>query len=358
MFMYAVIMAGGVGTRFWPRSRLKQPKQLLKILDDKTMIQATVHRLDKIISKDQIYIVATESQMEEIKKQLPFLKQENLIVEPKGKSTAPCIGLTAIILKQRDPEAVMAVLPADHRIRNEELFRKVLSAAEIVASKRNCLVTIGIHPTYPSTGYGYIQVNGKVDEVNDIDVFKVKTFAEKPDLTTAQRFLTSGDFLWNSGMFVWKVNVILEEIEESLPELYDGLLEIERYLGTASQDEVIKKVYCQIKSISIDYGVMEQSENVYVLKGEFDWNDVGSWEEIYKMSPHNEENNVIIGNHFTKDTKGCLIDSSDRFIATLGVDNLIIIDTDDALLVCRRDMAQNVKDLVDAMKRKNLNQYL
>jgi len=322
------------------------------------MIQTTVNRLDKLVLKNQICVVSTEPQIEEIKEQLPFLKSENLIIEPKGKNTAPCIGLSAVILKQNDPEAVMAVLPADHRINNEDHFRNVLSAAEVTASKRDCLVTIGIHPTFPSTGYGYIQVNGKVDEINKIDVFKVKTFAEKPDLITAQRFLDSGDFLWNSGMFVWKVSAILKEIEESLPELYDGLMEIEKYLGTEFQHEVIKKVYCQIKSISIDYGVMEQSDNVYVLKGEFDWNDVGSWEEIYKISPHDEENNVIIGNHFIKDTKRCLIDSHNRFIATLGVEDLIIIDTDDALLVCRKDMAQNVKELVDAMKRKNMDQYL
>lgn len=356
--MYAVIMAGGVGTRFWPRSRFRRPKQLLQILDNRTMIQATVDRLDQLVTRDQIYVVSTESQIDGIKEQLPFLRSENLIIEPKGKNTAPCIGLAAIILKQIDPEAMMAVLPADHQIKNQALFQKVLSAAVATASKRKCLVTIGIHPTYPSTGYGYIQVNGMVDEINEADIFKVKTFAEKPDLTTAQGFLRSGDFLWNSGMFVWNVNVILKEIEESLPELYDGLIEIEKYLGTESQEEIIKKVYCQIKSISIDYGVMEHSENVYVLKGEFDWNDVGSWAEIYKIFPHDEENNVIIGNHFAKDTKGCLIDSRDRFIATLGIENLIIIDTEDALLICRRDMAQQVKDLVDAMKRKNLDHYL
>ncbi len=351
-------MAGGVGTRFWPRSRFRRPKQLLNILDKRTMIQATIDRLDELIPQDQIYVVTTEAQTDEIKKQLLNINNENLIIEPKGKNTAPCIGLTAVILNHNDPEAVMAVLPADHRIKNEDQFRAVLSAAEVMASKQDCLVTIGIHPTYPSTGYGYIQVNGKVDEVNGIDVFKVKTFAEKPDLPTAQRFLDSGDFLWNSGMFVWKVRAILREIEESLPELYDGLMEIEKYLGTKTQDEVIKKVYCQIKSISIDYGVMEQSENVYLLKGEFDWNDVGSWEEVYKISLQDEDNNVIYGNHFLKDTKGCLIDSPNRFIATLGIENLIIVDTEDALLICRRDLAQNVKDVVDAMKRKNLDQYL
>jgi len=356
--MYAVIMAGGVGTRFWPRSRNRRPKQLLNILDDQTMIQATVNRLNDFVSKDQICVVSTGPQMEEISKQLPFLKEENLIIEPKGKNTAPCIGLSAVFLKHRDPDAVMAVLPADHRIQDKQKFQQVLSAAEETASKLDCLVTIGIHPTYPSTGYGYIQVNGKVDAINGVDVFKVKTFAEKPDLVTAERFLKSKDFLWNSGMFVWKATAILREIEEALPELYDGLKEIEKYLGTKSQDEVIKTVYCQIKSISIDYGVMEQSENVYVLKGEFDWNDVGSWEEIYKISPHDKNDNVIFGEHFTRDTSGCLIDSPKRFIATLGLEDLIIIDTDDALLVCRKDLAQNVKDLVDAMKRKNLDQYL
>jgi len=356
--MYAVIMAGGVGTRFWPRSRFKRPKQLLQILDDRTMIQATVARLEKLIPAEQICVVSTEPQIEEIKKQLPVLKPENLIIEPKGKNTAPCIGLSAVILKHRDPEAVMAVLPADHRIDNEPYFRKVLAAAEVFAANRNCLVTIGINPTYPSTGYGYIQVNGKVDEIDAVDVFKVKTFAEKPDRVTAQRFLDSGDFLWNSGIFVWKVKAILQEIEESLPELYDGLKEIEKYLGTDSQDEVINKVYCQIKSISIDYGVMEQSENVYVLKGEFDWNDVGSWGEIYKISPRDDNNNVIFGKHVTKDTHGCLIDSPHRLIATLGVEDLIIIDADDALLICRRDLAQNVREIVDIIKRKNLDQYL
>ncbi len=356
--MYAVIMAGGVGTRFWPRSRNKRPKQLLKILDDKTMIQATVSRLNGLISHNQTCVVTTEPQIEEIKEQLPFLRPENLIIEPKGKNTAPCIGLSAVILKHRDPDAIMAVLPADHRILNEQLFRKVLATAEVIASEQDCLVTIGIHPTYPSTGYGYIQVNGKVDEINNINIFKVKTFAEKPDLITARRFLKSGDFLWNSGMFVWKAKSILKEIEESLPELYDGLMEIEKYLGTNSQDEVIKKIYCTIKSISIDYGIMEQSKNVFVLKGEFDWNDVGSWEEIYKISKRDQDNNVIIGDHFTKDTKGCLIDSPNRFVATLGLENLILIDTDDALLICRRDMAQDVKDIVDAMKRKNMEQYL
>jgi mannose-1-phosphate guanylyltransferase len=356
--MYAVIMAGGVGTRFWPRSRFKRPKQFLKILDERTMIEATFDRLKNLIPGDQIYVVTTENQSNQVKEQLSALKPDNLIIEPKGKNTAPCIGLAAVILKQRDPGAVMAVLPADHRIQKEREFHRVLSAAGILASKMDCLVTIGIQPTYPSIGYGYIQVNGKVEEINETPVYKVKTFAEKPDLVTAERFIQSGDFLWNSGMFVWKAQTILDEIEESLPELFDGLMEIEKYLPTKKRVEVIQKVFCQIKSISIDYGVMEQSQNVFVLKGDFDWNDVGSWDEVYKISEKDENGNVLIGNHFTRDTKGCFIDAPNRFIATLGVEDLIIVETSDALLICRRDMAQHVKDLVDAMKRKDLDHYL
>jgi len=351
-------MAGGVGTRFWPRSRTKKPKQLLNIVDERSMIQATVDRLDSIIPHERIFVVTTKPQKDEIQKQLPFINSENLIIEPKGKNTAPCIGLAAITLKQQDPDAVMAVLPADHRIQNDVLFRKVLTAAEQLAAKEKGLVTLGINPTYPSTGYGYIQIDAHQDEIDRIEAFRVKTFAEKPDYKTAERFLKSGDFFWNSGMFIWKVESILKEIEKSLPDLYDGLKEIEKYLGTNKEKEVIKKVYCQIKSISIDYGVMEHSKNVFVMKGEFEWNDVGSWEEVYKISSKDSFNNVLIGNHFLKDSTGCYIDSPKRFVAAIGVDDLIVVETDDALLICPRNEAQNVKDLVDAMNRKKLEQYL
>jgi len=356
--MYAVIMAGGVGTRFWPRSRVKRPKQLLNIVDDQTMIQATIARLDNLIPYEQTYIVTTKPQKEEIFNQLPFLKSKNLIIEPKGKNTAPCIGLAAIILKQQNPEAVMAVLPADHRIQNETHFRKVLAAAEILAARNDCLVTLGINPTYPSTGYGYIQINEKKDEVSGLEAYKVKTFAEKPDQKTAERFLKSGDFFWNSGMFIWKIETILSEIEKSLPDLYDGLMEIEKSLGTKNEKEVIQKVYCQIKSISIDYGVMEQSTNVFVLKGEFEWNDVGSWEEVYKISSKDSKKNVLFGNHLLKESTGCLIDVPKRFVGAIGIENLIVVETDDALLICPRNKAQEVKELVDTMNQKKMDEYL
>ena len=356
--MYAIIMAGGIGARFWPKSRTKHPKQLLKIVSEQTLIQSTISRLKPIIDTKNIYIVSTENQIAGIKKQLPFITNDNLIIEPKGKNTAPCIGLSAIFLKQFDPNAVMIVLPADHYIKEEKEYQKILLAAEKAAIQEDTLVTIGIKPTYPSTGYGYIQYDNQLNDITNLPIYKVKTFAEKPDVHTAERFIKSGDFLWNSGMFIWKVETILREIEESLPELYDGLLEIEKYLGTKNQAEVITKVYCQIKNISIDYGVMEHSKNVSVIKSDFGWSDVGSWEEVYKLSKKDNQENVCTGDHFFKDTHRCLIDVPNKFVATLGIDDLVVIESDDALLICKRDKSQTVKELVENLKRKKLNKYL
>ena len=266
--------------------------------------------------------------------------------------------MTAIIVKNIDPDAVIAVLPADHHIREVNKFRQIIKAAEKVAQEEKCLVTIGINPTYPSTGYGYIQFNGEIDKIDDIPVYKVKTFAEKPDINTARRFIKSGDFLWNSGIFVWSVKTILHEIEESLPELYDGLIEIEKALGTKSQDDIINKIYCQIKSISIDYGVMEHARNVAVLKGDFGWSDVGTWDEVDQLGHKDENGNVVHTANFLKDTRGCLIDTPDKFVAAIGVSNLVVVETEDALLICSREQAQDVKEVVEAMKRKKLNKHL
>lgn len=356
--MYVVIMAGGVGTRFWPKSRARLPKQLLNIVGDKTMIQASVDRIISLISPENLFVVATEQQKDGILEQLPVLKPENLFLEPKGKNTAPCIGLAALFLRRIDPNEVMVILPADHLIEKEEQFRKIIGLAENIAKKHEMLVTIGIKPTYPATGYGYIQYNGKIEEQDGTPAFKVKTFAEKPDLMTAERFLESGDFLWNSGIFLWKVSTIMQAIEEFMPSLFDRLMEIDQAIGTEKEADVIKKVYCQIKKISIDYGIMEQAKNVAVLSGEFGWNDVGSWEEVYEISAKDKKGNVVRGNHILKDVKGCLIDSPNKLVAAVGIENLIVVDTGDALLICRKDQAQQVKDVVEMMKRKNLGELL
>ncbi|MFQ5604518.1 MAG: mannose-1-phosphate guanylyltransferase [bacterium] len=356
--MIALIMAGGVGTRFWPKSREKHPKQLLKILGENTMIQCTVKRLLPLIPLDKIFVVTTEKQREEIIAQLPHLPAENFIIEPKGKNTAPCIGLGALFLERIDPDEVMVVMPADHLISGDEQFIKTLKVGDKIAREKDNLITIGIEPTYPATGYGYIQYHEQIDTINGVTLLKVKTFAEKPNLATAQRFMESGDFLWNSGIFIWKIKTILQELEEYLPHLYDGLLEIRKVLGTDKQDETIHRVYCQIKSNSIDYGVMEQAKDVVVLQGKFDWNDLGSWDEVYTILSQNGEDNILLGEHVILDGKGCYIDAPKRSVAVLGLDELIVVDTDDAILICPRNRAQDVKDLVDLIKRKKMHKLL
>ncbi len=356
--MLALIMAGGRGTRFWPKSRKEHPKHFLRMFDEKTLIQSTVDRLSPMLGPDRVFVVSTQDQVAKIKKQLPTLPPENFIVEPRGKNTAPCIGLAALFLERVDPDEVMVVLPADHQIKDLELFQKTLITATKVAAESQNIVTIGIEPHYPSTGYGYIQAQAETDNIDGLSLSKVKAFAEKPNLATAQRFLNSGDFLWNSGIFVWRIDTILAEIEENLPQLYDGLMEIKKAIGTPQEAETINRVYCQIRSVSIDYGVMEYARNVNVLRGQFGWNDLGSWDEVYKLSEKDKDGNVLIGDHMVRNAKGCFIDAPGKCVALLGVDNLIVVDTGDALLVCPRELAQDVKDVVELAKRNKLEHYL
>ncbi|NVM01817.1 MAG: mannose-1-phosphate guanylyltransferase [Candidatus Helarchaeota archaeon] len=356
--MYALIMAGGVGKRFWPWSRDKNPKQFLNIFGEKSLLEETVDRLRSIVKKEDIYIITTSSQKKRIVNLIKDILTENIIPEPIGRDTAACIGLGAILMSKKNPESVQIVLPSDHLISDVENFRKVLKKAAILAKEKDCLVTIGIKPTYPNTGYGYIQYTvGKEEELNE-DIYKVKTFAEKPNLETAQRFLESGDFLWNSGIFVWKVKTILKEIETSLPELYDGLMEIERSFNKKNIYTTIRKVYSQIRSISIDYGVMEKAKDVYVVKGDFGWNDVGSWAEVYRLGNKDKNQNFIMGNVVLRDSKGNLIYSKKKLLTGIGINDMIIIDTNDVLLICPKDQSQNVKELVDYLKRKDMKEFL
>jgi mannose-1-phosphate guanylyltransferase len=357
--MFALIMAGGLGTRFWPKSRMKHPKQLLKILSEYSLIQNTVRRLSPFINYKDIFIVSTESQLPAIKQQLPAIPEDNYIVEPRGKNTAPCIGLSALYMEKMDPDAVMVVLPSDHLVSDNKAFYRVIDAGVRIAQEQECLITIGIKPHYPATGYGYIQYDEVLHNVDGVDLKHVKTFAEKPNLDTARLFIESGDFLWNSGIFIWRVKTILKEIEENLPHIYDGLQEIRRVLGTDLETETIQKVYKQIKSISIDYGVMEYARDVLVLEGEFGWNDLGSWDEVYKLSHTDANKNVLVGDHhIIRDSKGCLVDSPDKSVALVGVKDLIVVETGTALLICPRERAQDVKDIVDIAKRKKLDHLL
>lgn len=347
MEIFAVIMAGGVGSRFWPRSKERKPKQLIRIVGQNTMIQDTVNRLDGLVKKENILIITNKLQKIRVKEQLPQIPEENIIDEPFGKNTAACIGLASVIVKSKNPDAVMITLPSDHLIKEDELFRDCLRTAANYANKSKGLVTIGITPTRPETGYGYIQFDEESIEEN---IYKVLTFAEKPNIDTARRFLESGDFLWNSGIFIWRVDSILNEISKYLPDLYEGLLKIESEINKPDFEKMVVQVYGQIKSISIDYGVMEKSDIVYLTKADFYWNDVGNWEAVYEISDKNDDGNAIVGDVYTQNTFDSYIFSPRKFTATIGVENLIVINTNEALLICHRNNAQDVRQIVDFLK--------
>jgi mannose-1-phosphate guanylyltransferase len=357
----AVIMAGGVGTRFWPRSREKSPKQLLEILGKGTMIQNTIKRLDGFVDIHNVLVVTNRIQKAMVMKQLENLPEENILVEPVGRNTAPCIGLAALHAKRVDPSAVMVVLPADHVIQDAEEFKRVLQLAVDTAKESGSLLTIGIKPTHPETGYGYIQMfteDGAHNPFYSRGVNKVKTFAEKPNIQTAERFLASGDFLWNSGMFIWRVDAILKEIERCLPDLYSELLKIDATIGEPAYQSLLEKAYGMIRGISIDYGVMEKAETVFVIPGNFGWSDIGSWDEVYRLSGKDEHGNSITGRIIQKDTSNSYIYSPEKVVATIGVDDLIIVNTADALLICKRGRSQEVKEISDYLKRKQMNEHL
>lgn len=354
MKVFAVIMAGGVGSRFWPRSREKSPKQLLKIFDERTMIQNTVDRLQGLVDQQNIFIVTNKLQKGEICNQLPEIPSQNIIEEPFGRNTAAAIGLASVLIKKIEPEAVIIVLPADHIIREKDIFQDSLRTAANYANISGGLLTIGIPPTRPETGYGYIQIDENEVEAN---ICKVLTFAEKPNYETALNFVQSGDFLWNSGMFVWKADAILNEISFLMPELFKALNNIAAS-DASSFEKTLLEEYGQLRSVSIDYGIMEKSNKVFLIKGKFTWSDVGSWEEVHQLSAKDKNDNSLVGQVYTDKTSDSYIYSPSKFTAVVGLDNVIVINTDDALLVCKREYAQDVKKVVDYIKLNKLNDYL
>jgi len=358
--VFGVVMAGGVGSRFWPKSRERSPKQLLEILGSGTMIQNTIARIQPIVPHVNTFVVTNALQSEAVINQLPFVPKENILTEPVGRNTAPCIGLAASWIERIDPDAVMVVLPADHLIRNEPEFVRILNIAVQVAEKSDGLLTIGIKPARPETGYGYIQFSD--EETNNPyrsqGVYRVKTFAEKPIQETADRFLASGDFLWNSGMFVWRVKTILKEIELHLPDLHAELRSLQQAMGTPRYDSALEHSYGVLRGISVDYGVMEKAGNVFVVKGDFGWNDVGSWDEVVRLNDSDEDGNTARGKVILRDSRNNYVDAGSKVVATIGVDDLIVVVTDDAVLVCGKGKSQEVKEIVDYIRRKQMNEYL
>ncbi len=365
---YALIMAGGSGTRLWPRSRVSHPKQFLDITSEMTMLQESLTRLSPLIPPERVLIATNAGYVDLAAEQAPMVPAANILGEPQGRGTAAAIGLAAIHLRKRDPDAIMIVLTADHLIRDTQALQQALAAASEVAGK-GWLVTLGITPSYPETGYGYIELgpvlpnvptfqHSNVPTVNGLKAYQVARFVEKPDLARAEEFVSSGRYTWNSGMFAWKVEQILGEMERNMPALYGKLREIERSLGTPQADEVLQKVWPTLANETIDYGVMEKAERVAVLPVEIGWSDVGSWASVYDVLPHDEQGNAVVGNHLSLDTSGTLIYSPDRLVATIGLEDMIVVDTGDALLICPRSRAQEVKQIVEMLRARGLERYL
>ena len=358
---YAVIMAGGGGTRLWPLSRRTRPKQLLSLFDERSLFQTSVQRLGEIFPPEHIYVVAVPELARDLHAQTPDIPAENFLHEPAARNTAPVVGLAAAVLHQRDPQAVMAVLTADHFIGDEEQFRQYLLAAYEIA-QAGYLVTLGIEPTFPSTGFGYIQRGQLLGSFLDRQAYRVLRFKEKPDSDTAVQMLASGDHSWNSGMFFWRVDRILEEFKRQLPDLATGLAQIGQAWGTPEQDDTLQRVWPTTPVVSIDYGIMENAERVVVLPAAgLGWSDVGSWDSLFGVLDRDANGNAVMsGAHVvTLDTEDCLVymNQERRLIVTIGVDNLVVVDTGDVLLVCRKDQAQRVRQVVDRLKQEGI-EYL
>ena len=355
--MYHVILAGGSGSRFWPKSREDTPKQLLKILGEETMIRLTFNRLREIADSDKIFVVASAKLSKLIHNDIPEIPEENFIIEPSGKNTAPAIGLAALHIFKRDSNAVMGVYPADHLIIGDSKFKNIITNAQKMVERKSCLITIGINPTYPATGYGYIQYDpNKKMEIKG--VYKVKTFAEKPEKETAEKFIGSGEFLWNAGMFIWKAEIILLEMKTFMCELHDSLDSIYDALGSTQYETVLDREWELVQSESIDYGILEKAKNVYTIQADFQWNDLGSWYSLFNVLKKTNETNYHDGDVISMQSENNLIISPGRLTAVVGVKDMAIINLDDATLIVPLDKSEAVKDVVNMLKSMHKSEYL
>lgn len=354
MRTFGVIMAGGGGTRFWPLSRQAEPKQLLNLSGKDLMINETIDRVATICEKSDIFIVTNVTQASKMEAVTDGrIKNDHILREPAARNTAACIGYAAFEIIKKYGDGVMCIFPSDHYIQNQSAFTSTLKEA-IAVAEDGSLVTLGITPTYPCTGYGYI----RFDKSETNAAKKVVEFKEKPDLVTAEKYVASGEFAWNSGMFVWKASVILEQFQKFLPEVYERLIKIGNAMGSESEKDVINEIYPTIPSISIDYGIMEKSDIVKVISADMGWSDVGSWDNLGVLYDTDANGNIMAGNHLAIDTNNCISYSKKRLITTIGVENLIIVETDDAILVCDKERAQDVKLIVDKLKEDGRNELL
>ncbi len=355
---YALIMAGGSGTRLWPLSRQTRPKQALYLVGDRTMFQLAVERLQPLFPLERVHVITATDQVGALLRQAPNLPGGNFIVEPQPRGTASAVGLAAIMLRKLDPEATMAVLTADHYIADTQAFRNILAAAYHVAQQGH-LVTLGITPSFASTGYGYIERGDSLDEFGGYMAYQVNAFREKPDQSTAETFLASGQHTWNSGMFIWRVDRILAEFERQIPRFYEQLTRIEAALGTDREPSVLAYEWPRVAVQTIDYGIMEGAQDIAVLPVDIGWSDVGSWATLLEILPGDEKGNVIVDAELLEvDTRHTLVFGNNRLVAAIGLSDLIVVDTDDVLLICPRERAQDVRKLVDKLRANGGGRYL
>jgi mannose-1-phosphate guanylyltransferase/mannose-6-phosphate isomerase len=356
--LYAVILAGGSGTRFWPLSRELYPKQLLKIVGPESMLQRTLRCAAQLTSVGKIYIVTHHQQSDAVRMQaqavIPLTK-DHLITEPKARNTAAAIGLAAIRLIRQDPRAVMVVMPADHVIQKTARFRRAVIAAVRLANE-NWLVTLGIKPHKPETGYGYIKSGAGLKPKS---IYEVERFVEKPDLAKAKRYIKEGGYYWNSGIFIWKASSILDAIRDCMPELAQGLRSVQRSLGSPNEEKAVRKVYDRLDPVSIDYGVLERmKKSLAVVSVEMGWSDVGSWTALEEISHTDSKGNVVAGNVIDLDSRDSILYAHKRLVATIGLSDLVLVDTEDATLVCPKDRVQEVRKIVDILKKRKAEEHL
>ena len=350
--LYAIILAGGQGTRLWPLTAKEIPKAFLSF--DRTgisLLQRTISRVSQLTSHERIIIVAGQSHEKELHLHTQDIPDENVILEPTGRGTLSCIGLAALYVKRKDPSSIMIVMPGEQLIKDNKAFQQVITEAAKSAQKYNCVVTLGIKPTFPATRFGYINIGEKVSSSGDVPVFKSMGFTEKPDEKMASEFVSSGKYFWNSGIYVFPTLLLLNMISEFAPDVYDNLSEIETCIGTPDEKKAIDRVYPNMRNISIDYAVMEKSSNMLIIPADMDWNDMGTWTEVAETWESDEKFNACFGKYITMDSSGCIIYSPEKLVAMIGIHDVIIVDTPNGILICAKDRADDVKVLI-----KNINQ--
>lgn len=354
---YVLIMAGGIGTRFWPYSRVERPKQFQDILGTgETLLQITVKRFKKICPIENIYIVTNQTYGELVREQLPEIAEEQILLEPFMRNTAPCIAYGGYKIAQKDPQAVILVAPSDHVILHQAEFEKAALTALHAAKKHDAIITLGITPTRPDTGYGYINIE---EQALTEDVYKVRTFTEKPNAELAQAFLDSGDYVWNAGIFIWHIRTLTEAFRQYLPEIHEVFEAIAPKFYTNQESQAVLWAYERCRSVSIDYGIMEHAQNVYVVPCNLGWSDLGTWKSLYEYLPHDADNNVISGNVLIYETFNSLIkSSSNRLIVVQGINNYIIVEHDNVLLICHKDREQEIKYILDDVREKKGVEFL